>query len=105
MRNVPRLKWPALASLLLFTSDVLACPMCHTGTGKAVRAGIFAGGDFLFNLFVVLAPFPVLALIVRWIHNGPPAFLARFQKAETQSPDEVATVHEIERVKGYGDAS
>ena len=65
-----------ITSIVTFVSlnaDAFACPLCHSGTGQQVRAGIFAE-DFFYNLFVAAAPFPVLAVIVTLIHFGPPSF-------------------------------
>jgi hypothetical protein len=47
---------------------VNACPICDSDTGRQVRTGIF-GADFAANAFTVLAPFPVLLLLIaalRW---------------------------------------
>lgn len=79
-------KWAALLAIFVWSIDALACPLCHSGTGKEVRAGIFGGGDFLFNLFVVVAPFPILALVVAWIYYGPPRFLDGLIKNKKTSP-------------------
>jgi len=46
----------------------LACPICISGTGDAVRAGLF-GGDFVSTLLATLAPFPVLGAIVALLHH------------------------------------
>ena len=48
---------------------ILACPVCDTGTGEAVRAGIF-DGNFAVNLIALLSPFPILIGIVAVIHFG-----------------------------------
>ena len=56
--------------LLVSSSAAWACPVCDSGTGKAVRAGVF-GRDFGFNLLVSVAPFAVCALIVAAIYYGP----------------------------------
>lgn len=56
---------------LLCASPVLSCPVCDSGTGKAVRAGIF-GSDFGANLLVTLLPFGVFAVLVAAIYHGVP---------------------------------
>lgn len=63
-----------LGGALLFlgnSSTAWGCPVCNSGTGKAVRAGLF-GQEFGFNLFVTVIPFVVCALIVAGIYYGPP---------------------------------
>ena len=37
---------------LFYASPLLACPVCDSDTGQAVRAGVF-GGDLGFNLIGV----------------------------------------------------
>jgi hypothetical protein len=39
------------------------CPICSTEAGAAVRAGIF-NASFLPTLLEVIAPFPVLGLVL-----------------------------------------
>jgi hypothetical protein len=59
------------ASILLgFAATALACPVCDSGTGEAVRAGILA--DFGTHLLVTVAPFPVLVAVVALLHWGWP---------------------------------
>ena len=60
-----------LAGGLFFPSAVSACPVCDSGTGQAVRAGIF-GSDFGFNLFVTIVPFLIFGVIVAGIYYGSP---------------------------------
>jgi hypothetical protein len=57
--------------LLLFPLAALACPVCDTATGHAVRAGIF-GSDFGPNLLVTVLPFLVFTAIAAAIYYGPP---------------------------------
>jgi hypothetical protein len=59
-----------LALPLLCALDAWGCPVCDTGTGAAVRAGIT--GDFLFGLLATVAPFPFLAAVVAGLHWGWP---------------------------------
>ena len=47
----------------LLDSLTLACTVCDTDVGVAVRAGIF-NASFLPTLLEVLAPFPVLGLVL-----------------------------------------
>lgn len=44
----------ALTCVITVTAD--ACTVCDSGTGEAVRAGIF-NSDFWSNLTMVMAPF------------------------------------------------
>jgi hypothetical protein len=44
-----------------------ACPVCHTGTGRQVRAGIFTTG-FSKRVLLTLAPFPAFLTIVGLIY-------------------------------------
>lgn len=65
--------WKRLASALAFSllaapATLSACPVCDTATGREVRAGIF-GGDFFPTLFAILAPFPVLLVLVVVINS------------------------------------
>ena len=53
-----------------FTPVASACPICHSETGKEVRAGIF-DENFAFNLFGSLLPFPIFLGIVAAIHGLP----------------------------------
>lgn len=64
----------AAAGILLAGDLALACPVCHTGTGEAVRAGIFGNGDFLENFLSAIAPFPILAGAVAAFHYMPSIF-------------------------------
>jgi hypothetical protein len=57
-----------------FPIAVTACPVCRTGTGEAVRSGIF-NVDFGVNLIVTVAPFVVFYAIAALVYYGWPAFL------------------------------
>ena len=70
---------------LIFTSPALACPVCDSDTGKAVRAGVF-GGDFGFNLLVTVIPFVVCLGITAVIYYGFPAWGGRPQIPSGQDP-------------------
>jgi hypothetical protein len=56
---------------LLWPLSVVACPLCKTGTGVQVRAGLF-DGRFGYNLAAVLLPFPIFLGIVGLLYFGPP---------------------------------
>ena len=56
---------------LTLSAPAGACPICNTGTGRQVRAGIF-GDDFGRTLLAVALPFPVLLAVVAAIHFGWP---------------------------------
>jgi len=58
--------------LLLPCAAARACPVCDTGTGEAVRAGLFDAA-FAGNLAAVLLPFPVLLALAALTYYGPPA--------------------------------
>jgi hypothetical protein len=60
---------------LLAATDASACPLCNTGTGDAVRAGIVA--DFSGHLLAIVAPFPVLIAAVALLHRGWPPWRSR----------------------------
>jgi hypothetical protein len=63
------------ALLVLGVRAALACPVCDTATGEAVRNGIAA--DFGSSLFATIAPFPVLLAVVGVLHRGWPLWRAR----------------------------
>src|SRR5688572_10594699 len=74
----PFIRWrksvSTLGTLILLNvlpSAVLACPLCHSDTGKQVRAGIF-GPDFGFNLLVTTIPFVIFLGITALIYFGLP---------------------------------
>ena len=54
----------------LFAPAAGACPVCHSETGKQVRAGLF-DENFASNLFGSLLPFPIFLGIVAAIHGFP----------------------------------
>ncbi len=54
----------------LFTPAASACPVCHSETGKEVRAGLF-NEDFTSNLVASIIPFPIFLGIVAAIHGFP----------------------------------
>ncbi|MGD9762544.1 MAG: hypothetical protein AB7V27_02355 [Candidatus Binatia bacterium] len=68
----------ALGPLVVLIGDAaLACPVCDTGTGAAVRAGIF-DAHFATTAFGILSPIPVLLMIGAALHFGwTPARLLR----------------------------
>ena len=63
-------------STALITSTAWACTVCDSETGQQVRAGIL-GDDFWTTLVGVIAPFPVLLILVAVYHYGVPNFAAR----------------------------
>jgi hypothetical protein len=68
-----RWRWSASSAILiaaLLASPARACPLCDSGTGERVRAGIF-GADFGYHLLATLLPFPIFLGIVALIHHGP----------------------------------
>jgi hypothetical protein len=67
------MRQPPLTFLFIVfsTTPALACPLCHTKTGRQVRAGIF-GPDFGFNLLVTIIPFVIFLGITAFIYFGPP---------------------------------
>jgi hypothetical protein len=60
----------------LFPTFAAACTVCDSETGQQVRAGIF-GDEFWTTLVGVVAPFPVLLIIIAFYHYGLPSFRAR----------------------------
>jgi hypothetical protein len=55
----------------LFTSTIsLACPLCTTITGTAVRLAIF-DQHFLFNTFRIFLPFSIFIFIALMIYYMP----------------------------------
>jgi hypothetical protein len=73
--------------LLASAGEALACPVCNTGTGDAVRAGIF-DGSFVATLASALAPFPVLLGLVGALHRGwtPNRILQRGARSGRERP-------------------
>ncbi len=68
--TVSRAACSALAAASL-SAGASACPLCHTPTGREVRAGIF-DTSFKFKLLATIAPFPVFIGVVSLIYFGPP---------------------------------
>jgi hypothetical protein len=68
--------WVQAASALIAP----ACPVCDTGMGQQVRAGII-DENFAATLVAVLLPFPILLGLVAVIHFGWP-----FHRQESQKP-------------------
>jgi hypothetical protein len=67
-------RWSVIAVTavqVVFSSAVCACPVCDTGTGEQVRAGIL-NGNFAATAATVLLPFPILLGVVALIHFGWP---------------------------------
>lgn len=61
----------ALFVALAFSAPAAhACPVCHSETGKEVRAGLF-NEDFAFNVLASVLPFPIFLGIVAAIHGLP----------------------------------
>ena len=56
---------------LLLSASASACTLCHTTSGKQVRAGIF-NSSFCVKLLATAAPFPVFIAVVGLIYFGPP---------------------------------
>jgi hypothetical protein len=65
--RIGRLVARARFTAVLFTNYLLACPLCHTETGRQVRAGIF-DVHFSGNLLYTLLPFPLFLFIVAFIY-------------------------------------
>jgi hypothetical protein len=61
--------WVVLAATVLAALPVAACPLCHTETGEAVRAGIF-NSQFLPTALAVLSPFPLILAVVVALDRG-----------------------------------
>ena len=61
----------ALAWLIIaVATQAIACPVCDTGTGVAVRTGI--AENFSTHFLAMIAPFPVLFAAVALLHWGFP---------------------------------
>ena len=60
-----------VAAVASASTTALACPVCDTGTGEQVRAGIL-DGNFGRTLLGVVLPFPILLGVVALIHFGLP---------------------------------
>jgi hypothetical protein len=59
--------------VLILGAPCGACPVCDTGTGRQVRAGIL-DENFGRTLLAVALPFPVLLAVVAVVHFGWPPF-------------------------------
>jgi hypothetical protein len=70
-REVRRVLYTFPALLLLAAGTVGGCPVCESGTGQQVRAGII-DDDLGLNLLATLLPFSVVLGVVAAIHFGPP---------------------------------
>lgn len=82
-----RLWCERLGTLLVtcfLSTSAFACPLCNTGTGQQVRAGLF-DGHFGSNLLLVLLPFPIFIGIALLLYFGPPTrpSVAAKQRVET----------------------
>ena len=75
------LAWTAVQAV---ASAALACPVCDTGTGEQVRAGLFDEG-FGRTLIAVILPFPILLAVVATIYFGLP-----FRPRPPQQPTQEA---------------
>jgi hypothetical protein len=64
-----RLAGVLLVAIILGAGPSAACPLCHTETGEAVRAGIF-NSQFLPTALAVLSPFPLILAVVVALHRG-----------------------------------
>ena len=62
-------------SLLLAAHALLACPLCDTGTGERVRAGILGPGlgFFVQTLAATLAPFVVISIVILGVYFERPS--------------------------------
>lgn len=72
----------AVFASALSLSVVSACPLCHTETGRQVRAGIFQD-SFITKLAVTAAPFPVFGGVIAFIYFGKPKGLKRKQRTRS----------------------
>src|SRR4051812_41876005 len=66
-------RWRLAAALVAaWGTSASACPVCHSETGRQVRAKLFDEG-FGSALVQTLAPFPVFLGIVAALHFGLPS--------------------------------
>jgi len=56
-------------ALWFFPSALLACPVCNSDTGIAVREGIKT--DFAFHFLAAMSPFAVILTIILVATGGP----------------------------------
>ena len=70
-RSVPQMPRliPVVILVAILATPALACPVCDSGTGEQVRAGIL-DEQFAFNVFATLVPFPILVGVAAFIHFG-----------------------------------
>jgi hypothetical protein len=59
----------AVLAMIASSTNALACPVCNSETGFAVRAGIF-DENFWLRMLSIAAPFPFLAAIIAAIQFG-----------------------------------
>ena len=71
-QNRPERVMPIILSILtLAAPTMIACTVCDTATGTALRAGIF-NDSFFITFLEVIAPFPVLGLVLFAINRYLP---------------------------------
>lgn len=62
--------WRAFLFALIFLSaSLVACPICNTETGIAVRAGI--ENHFGFNFLAAMSPFAAIVTVILLVTGGP----------------------------------
>lgn len=83
IRRIQRL---CVSVFVLLPWVVAACPVCNTDTGRQVRAGIF-DDHFLTTLLAVIAPFPILLLLVAGLHFVLPTRVGHKGHAEETAPN------------------
>lgn len=75
----------------LLSPPARACPVCDSGTGKAVRQGLF-NAEFGKNLLMTALPFPIFLGIAAYLYYGPPTRRGRSDARrgqDTSGPDGV----------------
>jgi hypothetical protein len=72
VRTNPTMRGMLVAAHFVFAASAVACPICNTGTGDQVRAGIL-DENLGSTLLAVLLPFPILLSLVALIHVGWPS--------------------------------
>jgi hypothetical protein len=65
-----------LIMLIGYGKPAEACPVCDTGTGRAVRRGLFNEGS-VKNLMLTALPFPFFFGITAFLYYGPPPLRRR----------------------------
>jgi hypothetical protein len=78
-----------VVTLALSAPAAHACPVCHTETGKEVRAGIF-NEDFRSNLLTTLLPFPIVLGITAALHFG---FTPKVRASDDMPPGPSVEAH------------